>query len=84
MVRICYAVDIKMQTKKHSHFEVVTNQAVGLILGWLIVYFIFPFMGMESTATTATASSVIFFISSYLRSYVIRRVFNRLTYGKIN
>ena len=73
-----------MQSKKHTHFEVITNQVAGLILGWCIVFFIFPFMGMESTATTATASSVIFFISSYTRSYVVRRIFNRLTHGDIN
>ena len=73
-----------MQSKKHTHYEVITNQTVGIILGWSIVFFIFPFMGMESTVTTATASTVIFFISSYVRSYTIRRIFNRLTHGTNN
>lgn len=65
------------QSKKHSHYEIITNQITGLILGWLLVFFIFPFIGVETTVTQASLSSVMFFISSYTRSYVIRRVFNK-------
>ena len=63
------------QSRKHSHYEVITNQVVGIIIGWLIVYAIFPFLSDLSQVWLATASSVIFFVSSYTRSYVIRRLF---------
>ncbi len=66
-----------MQSKKNSHKEIITNQIVGIILGWLIVYFIFPLFG-DMQALKATCSSIIFFVISYLRSYIIRRIFNKM------
>jgi len=66
-----------MQSKKHSHYEILTNQVVGIIGGWLVVYFIFPLFAHLSQGTIATIASIIFFIWSYSRSYTIRRIFNR-------
>ena len=66
-----------MQTKRHSHYEVLTNQIVGIVLGWLIVFALFPLFDHLCQAWVATISSVLFFISSYTRSYLIRRYFNR-------
>jgi len=65
-----------IQSKKHSHYEVVSNQAIGLIVGFLIVYYIFPLMNALNQAELATASTIIFFIASYVRAYTIRRIFN--------
>lgn len=42
-----------MQTKKQSHYEIITNQVVGVIIGWLLVYFAFPIMGVETTVSQA-------------------------------
>ena len=67
-----------MQSKKHSHYEVTANQISGQVIAWCIVYFVFPFIGVETTITQATLSSFIFFASSYTRSYVIRRIFNSI------
>jgi uncharacterized membrane protein YfcA len=67
-----------MQSKKKSHLEVIVNQISGIIFGWLIVYFIFPLIGVPVTAAQTTISTVIFFISSYSRMYIIRRIFNKL------
>jgi len=66
-----------IQSKKHSHYEVVSNQAISLIVGFLIVYYIFPLLNALSQAELATASTIIFFIASYVRAYTIRRIFNR-------
>ena len=66
-----------MQSKKHSHYEIITNQVAGLAIGWAIVFFIFPFLGMESTVENASVASVIFFAASYSRAYIIRRIFNQ-------
>ena len=67
-----------MQSKKHRHYEIITNQVVGIALGWMIVYFIFPLLKELSQFELATISSCMFFASSYSRSYVIRRIFNRI------
>ena len=67
-----------MQSRKHSHLEIITNQIVGIVIGWLIVKYLFPLMGVPVSYSQATASSAIFFVASYSRAYVIRRVFNGL------
>lgn len=64
------------QSKKHSHYEVLTNQVTGIIGGWMIVYFIFPLMKDLDQSVIATISSGLFFMWSYSRSYVLRRYFN--------
>ncbi len=68
-----------MQSKKHSHLEILVNQLSGVIVGWLVVFFIFPLIGIPVSISQATASSVIFFIISYIRMYLIRRIFNYIT-----
>ena len=69
-----------MQSKKHSHYEITTNQILGIIIGWAIVYFIFPLLKELTQFELATVSSCMFFVSSYTRSYVIRRIFNGKAY----
>jgi len=68
-----------MQSKKHSHYEALANQIAGIVIGWCLVYFAFPIMGVETTVAQASISSGMFFISSYARTYIIRRGFNKLT-----
>lgn len=65
-----------MQTKYQSHIEVTTNQIMGIIGGWLIVYFIFPLFDYLNQSLVATISTIIFFVWSYTRSYLIRRYYN--------
>lgn len=65
------------QSKKHSHYEITANQVAGIIIGWCLVYFVFPIMGLEPTPTQATISSTLFFFGSYIRAYTIRRIFNK-------
>ena len=66
-----------MQSKKHSHYEVLANQAIGIMGGWLIVMFLFPLFNHLSQHWIATISSVLFFIWSYARSYALRRYFDK-------
>jgi hypothetical protein len=66
-----------MQTKKQSLFEILTNQVIGIIGGWLIVYLLFPLFDHLPQEQIATISAVIFFIWSSLRSYILRRLFNK-------
>jgi len=67
-----------MQSKKMSHLEVLTNQIFGIVIGWLIVYYIFPELKNLTQSQLATSSAIIFFIASYIRTYLIRRFFNIL------
>jgi len=64
------------QAKKHSHYETIVNSVLGIIIGWNLVYFVFPYIGIETTQSQATLSSVLFFVASYAKAYAIRRVFN--------
>lgn len=65
---------------KHKliHYEVTLNQVVGIIIGWAIVYFAFPLFDHLPQSQVASISTGLFFVSSYLRSYVIRRLFERI------
>jgi len=65
-----------MQSKKQSHLEVLLNQVIGIIGGWLIVYLLFPLFEHLEQVWVATISSVLFFVWSYARSYFLRRYFN--------
>lgn len=78
MVKRFHGRSIKMQkqSRKHSHYEVLTNQIVGIVIGWLIVYALFPLFNHLGQVWVATISSVLFFVSSYTRTYLIRRYFN--------
>lgn len=73
-----------MQSKRHSHYEALANQIAGIVIGWCLVYFVFPLMGVETTILQASISSGMFFISSYARSYTIRRIFNNITIRSLN
>jgi len=65
---------------KRIHAEVTLNQLVGLIGGWLIVYLSNPLFVKYSLTNEqiATTYSVMFFIWSYSRSFVIRLIFERM------
>ena len=68
-----------MQSKKLSHLEALANQIVGIAVGWCIVYFAFPLFDYLPQSQVATISTIIFFLASYARIYVIRRLFNGLS-----
>lgn len=67
-----------MQSKRNSHKEALTNNIVGALIGWLVVaYILMPIGTIYNPETVATISTIIFFITSYIRSYIIRRIFNK-------
>ena len=65
-------------TNKLIHYEVTLNQLIGICTGWLIVYALFPLFDHLPQSQVASISTGLFFVSSYLRSYVIRRLFERI------
>jgi uncharacterized protein YacL len=71
-----------MQSNNHTHIEVLLNQIIGIIIGWLIVYLLFPLFDLLPQWEVATISSILFFVSSYARSYFIRRSYEYLSHHK--
>ncbi|QHJ79221.1 MAG: hypothetical protein [Caudoviricetes sp.] len=55
-----------------SHAETITQNIVGLLIGFIIL----NCFGL--TASESVQLQAVIFATSYLRSYVIRRVFNNL------
>ena len=68
-----------MQSKKHSFYETVAQNVLGLIIGWCVMYFILPYFGVEANKTQSTIASAIFFVTSFARSFLVRRAFSSLT-----
>lgn len=68
-----------MQTKKHSLIESITNVFSGLLISWLAWHLIIsPIFKIYPNNTDIVLISIIFTILSIIRSYFIRRVFNKL------
>lgn len=63
---------------KKIHKEVIANQILGIIIGWCIVYFLFPLFDDLEQSLVATISTVLFFVASYVRIYIIRSYYGKL------
>lgn len=66
------------QSKKKSALESITNVIAGLIISFSIQVVIYPFLDIPVTYSEMGIITIIFFIASFLRSYFIRRLFNRI------
>jgi hypothetical protein len=66
-----------MQTKRQSMVESIVQQLTGYLVGLGTQYVVFPFYGMEIDLITNLQIGAIFAIVSTVRSYVLRRVFNK-------
>jgi len=66
-----------MQTKTLSILEVVTNYVIGFAIAWFIQAYFLRWMGFSVSNKSVTGVTLIFTVVSILRSYIVRRVFNR-------
>lgn len=64
------------QSKKHSALESIVNVVLGLLISFLIQIVIYPVLGIPVTLNQNIIITIVFFIASFLRSYLIRRFFN--------
>jgi high-affinity Fe2+/Pb2+ permease len=71
-----------MQTKKQSFIEAITNTVIGFLISLAATFFIFPIVGIESTGYKNIIITLFFTVISILRSYVLRRFFNKKTVVK--
>lgn len=66
-----------MQTRKHSLYESLINVAIGYGISLASLFIIFPLMGIESSGTKNLIITFYFTVISILRSYILRRWFNK-------
>lgn len=64
------------QTKKQSIIESITQTLIGLIVSLCIQLVIYPLLNIEVTFSQNLIITFVFFISSIIRGYIIRRFFN--------
>lgn len=67
-----------MQTRLGSLIEAIVNIIVGFTINWIANLLIFPLFGFDITPGQAFHVGLIFTAISLARSYVLRRVFNRI------
>lgn len=67
-----------MQTIKLSVIESVTNVVAGLATSFLIQVAIYPMLNIPVTFKQNCVITIVFFVASFIRGFVIRRIFNRL------
>jgi hypothetical protein len=67
-----------MQSRKNSIIESAANILIGYWCAVLTQLIVFPIMGIDVSLNKNLMIGLVFTLISLLRSYVIRRVFNRL------
>jgi hypothetical protein len=67
-----------MQTKIGSLFESITNLAVGYLISLILQVTVLPLYGVNLPLSSSATIVGIFTIASLIRTYILRRVFNRL------
>jgi len=65
------------QSRKHSMLEAIINVVVGFSINFLLNMLVFPLFGWEISAAQNIALGVIYTLISIVRSYTLRRAFNR-------
>ncbi|WP_425537499.1 DUF7220 family protein [Phaeobacter gallaeciensis] len=66
-----------MQSRRQSLIEAITNVVVGYALALLTQIVVFPWFGLKVSLNDNLAIGAIFVIISLLRSYALRRLFER-------
>jgi len=67
-----------MQLKRNSAIEACSNVAIGYLISVLANVLILPMFGYNVTIGDSFSIGLIFTIVSLARSYVLRRIFNRM------
>lgn len=68
----------RMQTRRGSLIEAVTNTVIGYLVAVGAQLVILPSFGLQVSAEQHVGIAACFTSVSLLRSYVLRRLFNRL------
>lgn len=66
------------QTRVMSGIEAATNVVIGYVLAVLGQLLVFPAVGLDATFRQSLQIGLAFTLLSLMRSYVLRRLFNRM------
>ncbi len=66
-----------MQSRRRSALEAVANVLVGYVIAVLTQIAVFPLFGMHVPLSDNLLIGLLFTVVSLVRSYALRRVFNR-------
>jgi len=66
------------QTKRKSLIESIAQTLIGLITSILIQFVLYPIMGIPVTIFQNIIITLVFFIVSIIRGYLVRRLFDKL------
>jgi hypothetical protein len=67
-----------MQSKKHSVIESMANVAIGYMVALLSQLVVFPMFDIHIPLSSNLAITAWFTVISLIRSYVVRRWFNKI------
>ena len=71
-----------MQSKRNSAFEAIANVVIGYLVSVLANVLILPLFGYNVTIGDSFAIGLAFTVVSLARSYVLRRLFNRIEHDE--
>jgi uncharacterized protein YacL len=66
-----------MQTKKQSAVESFVNIIIGLITSFLIQLVLYPLLNIPVSFGQNIIITLVFFVVSFVRGYLIRRFYNK-------
>jgi uncharacterized protein YacL len=66
------------QSKKHSAIESIINVIIGLLTSFLIQLVLYPLLNIPVTFSQNIIITLVFFVASFIRGYLIRRFFNKI------
>jgi len=67
-----------MQSKIKSLTESIVNTFVGMCISFIVQVLIYPILNIQVSINQNIIITFVFTVVSILRSYIIRRIFNRL------
>jgi len=70
-----------MQSRKMSLIEIVSGQVIALLIAWVTQIIVFPLFGIEIPHGKGLLIVMIFACISMIRSYCVRRIFNKFKEG---
>ncbi len=68
-----------MQTKTHSLLESIANVIFGYLIALTTAWIVFPWFGVETSMQDNIGITACFTTVTLIRSYLIRRFFNKRT-----
>ena len=71
------------QSRRMSFIEAKTNAVIGLLVSFLFTLYGLPLFGLEPSPQSAAGVTACYFFLSFGRSYILRRLFNRWSNGRV-